>query len=879
MNTLTKKSYDFVVVGGGIIGLSTAWQLAKRQVGASILLLEQNSLTSGTTWHAAGLIGTQKLSKPVYEMAQVSRDLYRELEGESGVGWQATGSLGLARDEDELRMLNQMKQLGKLCSAHSGREDRARMVSPEEIADLHPFLDTSGLVGGIYTDKQDGVVNPSDVAMRIAGQARQRGVEIEEQAYVNDFHFNHGNGRLESLTYDSAKGKFEISADKVVLAAGSWTKQLVAQMLGHRALPVGVVPHQYLVFEPRQGVDYTLPVVRDYRNKFYLKPEAGGCFALGIFEGHPELHLPAVVSERIANGIIPRDASSELYEPDLDKMEGIEKIMELVPALSNVGIKSDVHGPDTHSADHSPVMGQLPETGNVFVATGFNSQGIQCGAGAGLAMAEWVLDGHPQSFATDFTSCDVVRFSRTLAERDDIVTARAFESYGTMFQTHYPQEQFEHRRGEMLKLELHDKHEAQNAVFTEAFGWERPVYYLGADEGSKKSHMELSNGMLIPRKYSYDKKLTQAFEHERKESLQCRQRAVVFDLSAFGKLHVKGRDALDLLEKFCTNRMNQPDGSVIYTFTLNEAGGVLADFTVCRLADDEFYVVTYADQHILIENLMKRFAVDNGFDSCTIENNTLQGSVLGVMGPDSRAILSEALDVDFSDQAFPEYTAKELPAFGDTMKALRVSFVGTLGWELHIPTAITQVTCDRIFQAAERLGVQGFQFAGTNALMESLRIEKKFIHYGQDVSPRETPLDIGMKFACKLKPDDPDFVGKDALLKQAPSKMLVTVVPDAQDKEDISLWGSGTELVYRNDELVGYVTSGGYSHTADQPFGLALLDTFKLSNKSDQYEIEIVTANGVQRFPVRLTKKNLLSFLSLDSGQAPSEPEPKVASG
>jgi 4-methylaminobutanoate oxidase (formaldehyde-forming) len=432
----------------------------------------------------------------------------------------------------------------------------------------------------------------------------------------------------------------------VLIAAGQWTRQLAREMVGFDLVPTAIVPHQYLIFDKIEGVTNELPVVRDYDQKYYLKPEVGS-FALGIFEADPISHFPDQVQRRNRESLVERSASNELYEESYEKFSPhIEEIMGLVPILEESGMKAWIHGPDCHSIDHSPIMGQLGPTQNAYVATGFNSQGIQASLGAGLAMSEWLYDGHPRSFSSDFTACDVQRFARDMVADTALCETRAAEGYGTEYKAHFPGEQFESMR-QFRKLPAHDRHCRAGAVFAEGFGWERypvisfiicadprhlvchfrtaiihnlrrPLYYKSNGENSNSSPTRSSTDVhhvwltrspestVTPRGFSFDVKKTEWFDAEKREAIACRDDAVVFDLSSFGKLQVTGALALSVLQDICTNDVGKPEGSLVYTFALHEDGGIMADFTVVITEDGSFYIVTLSDQIHLVQDHIRR---------------------------------------------------------------------------------------------------------------------------------------------------------------------------------------------------------------------------------------------------------------------------------
>lgn len=861
--TATKESYDVLVVGGGVVGCNTARALASR--GASVALLEQNTLTSGTTWHAAGLMGTLKGSSLLAVMGRYGVELYREMNDDAGnslVGWSNTGSLTIARCEDS------MEQIMRNCQmSHGLGHTHHRYVSPSEIKEIHPFLELDGIVGGIYSP-EDGICNPADVAIWMAKEARESGAVVYERTECTSIELSSDNKRRASSAR-TACGK-EIQFDSIAFCGGAWTKVLSNMAFGTNRIPVAMMPHQYIIFDQIEGVGNHLPVVRDVHHKYYLKPEVGG-LCVGVFEGEPMDHLPDVVRERNANKVpMPRDAEHELYQESVDKAgRWLEACMEHCPSLTEVGIKQFLHGPDTHSVDHSPIIGRIPGSDNVYVATGFNSQGIQCGPGAGLAIAEYIMDGAPHTLACDFSSADPSRFFPALCEDADWVEKRAGEGYGKVYSIHYPMEIFESarsRRHSPLHQELLDA----GAMFGETYGWERALYFPLPEETKPAVEESIWTDPSVPspahNAFSFSLAGAEYAEALQRECRAAREGVALFDLSSFGKISVSGPRAMELLQMCLTADMDKATGALTYSLFCDPRGGVLGDLTVARLGPEEFYLVTLANQPGKVLDQLSRVATDLGVDTsgCQVSDVTESKAILAVNGPRSRELLESICEGQLDNDSFAPYTAKSLKIAGIEVLALRVSFAGELGWELHTPAK----EATRLHKALTLAGAAyDMRPAGTFALLESLRMEKGFLHYGADVSQAETPLEVGYGFACKLKPEQPDFVGKAAILaqrKEGWKKRLVSV--RMEPGVDASLWGHEQELLYRNGERVGALTSGGYSYTLGCAIGMGFVHgPAKVPQKwlkEGMYEVEVPirTAEGVQlkRFPVQVQTKCLV---------------------
>ena len=895
---------DAVVVGGGIIGASTALSLAER--GASVLVLEQNTLTSGTTWHAAGLIAQLKHCEAMVAMACHSTNLFASLEaaGESPVGWHNTGSLGLARSVEHWEQLRRAMELLQEAGVPYAVYDTADYADVAKLRAIHPLLDLSGVLGAIHTPT-DGIVNPSDSCMAVVRAARAAGARFAEHCGAAAISTEGCGAALASAARGEAGGGVTLDAadvtrahsvttvdgetvacGAVVLACGSWTRQLAATI--GVVVPTAIVPHQYAVFDKVAGVSNALPVVRDYMRKIYVKPEVGG-IAVGAFES-PHTDMPAVVAARNASSFVPADAQSELYEQSMDKLEaGLGAAIELLPALAEVGIKQWVHGPDTHSCDHEPVLGRAPFTDNVFVATGFNSQGIQTGPGVGRAMAGWVLDGSPEAVAfpgIDFSSCDVRRFHPPSVAPEAWGTARALEGYAKEFGEHPPHEQWEAGRGVRLSP-LHGRLAAAGALFGSvgAAGWERPLHFPPREAGFAPPPCPLEGGgtakarLFEDEALSFDKAACDWVVSAAREHTACREGVGLFDLSSFGKLLVTGPRAEALLEWAASSSVQAaPDGRVLYTQMLNERGGVESDLTMVSLpptdplleglASDNaasgcaasggasgrgFYLVTAGTACTRDADHLQRCAAALGLarGDATLHDVTDDFAVLALNGPESRALLRQLWvppvgdiegigdDDALGDVAFPFGTmqngALQLGG-GDSgnvlvaCRALRISFAGELGWELHVQSADAPAVFDALHTAASgsrrcRIDVdplpggvfnggRGLINCGYRALLESLRLEKGYMHFGHEVIPAYTALEAGLGFvsAAKLKADTP-FSGREALLAQKKvgvSRRLVSFAL-GEAHADVSLWGH--EGIWRDNVRVGFLTSGGIGHT------------------------------------------------------------------
>jgi len=815
---------ETIVIGGGVIGACSSFHLAK--AGSQVLVLEQNTLTSGTTWHAAGLVGTLKGGSATSEMVMKSIEVYKDM---PNVGWYNSGSLTLVRDEDAFHAQVKNKQISDFLG------NVANILTPSECKEVHPFLNLDGIICGVHMP-HDGIINPADVTQEMVRRARALGVTFKENCRVLDIK-TEGRKILGVSTSDG-----DITCDRLLVACGQWTPQICA--LAGEVVPQAIAPHQYICFEAMEGVHNHLPVVRDLLGRIYVKPEVGG-FMVGVFEGDSQKFLPEGVRERNQKGHIPHSAEFELFEDDYDKSGiGLEAALELIPELQNTGIKQWLHGPDSHAIDHGAIMGRFPNKDNLYVASGFNSQGIQSGYGAGMAMKEWMLDGLPHSFHSDFWECDVGRFDPAFGKDKAYSEARACEGYSMFYAVHYPTEPWHSARNFKFSP-VHNELLNGGAMMGDGFGYERPAWFSReSDSKSKESE------------FSFDQRRVSWWNSVREECLDCRERCAVFDMSPFSKVKVKGKDALKFLQWVCSSDIKKPVGSITYGLMCNEKGGVIADQTVYRISEDEFYVVIPSTLRFAIFGHMQNES--QRFDEVKLEDVTDSIGVLAVMGPQSREILQSLTSTSLENESFPFGTGKEIEIGGHVVQALRVSFAGELGWELHFPQ---NVGGNLLGQVVDK----GARNAGMLALLNSLRVEKQFPHFGHEISPQFTALDSSLGFACKLKTEI-NFLGRDALLEQqkagVKTKTVSVSIPDSGP--EISLWGH--EVVYRDDEVVGFLTSGGYSHTLDRPIGLASIsatDRPKITKKwieSGNFSVGVSDFDnlGIRRIPVEVSLSALV---------------------
>eukprot|EP01084_Bolivina_argentea_P016525 30913_1 len=669
---------DTVIVGGGIIGSSIALDLSKKTNDYKILVLEQNTLTSGTTWHAAGLIRAMQHSEELTAMASYTRDLYYNLENNTNneypIGWHQTGALGICRGEEHFEQM--LRSLPLLINAnipfqmyaHNNILDNNIYNIPihpiNEILNIHPFINPSDLdnISGAIHTPTDGIVNPADASMAIVKLAKKYGngnTKFIENCGVNDIVMCSNNNKVTGVKTTTGH---TIECKNIVLACGQWTRQIGKQI--NINIPTAIVPHQYAVFDKIDGVDNTLPVIRDYMNKIYVKPEVGS-FAVGTFES-PHIDMPDEVSNRNKYNNIPCNASNELYNESSDKIN-IEQALNLIPELNNVGLKYCIHGPDAHSIDLNPILGRAPNTENVYIAAGFNSLGIQTGPGVGVVMADWILYNNP-SFTfnqADFTSCDVQRFHPFYTNNNQLIEQRALECYAKEYGLHYPLEEWEafsdceNDKEDCIRLSsLHDILKDNGALFTHftPSGWKRPLYFNTdfIHNSNLNNILEYNNILSFNHnKCDYNKYVKQ--EHD-----ACRNGVVLFDLSSFAKYIVNGNDSEQLLNYLTCSVINNYDGKVIYTNFLNANGGIISDFTIVPISLNTFYIVTAANAVTKDIHHIKHYAKELNLLDIDINDITNEYSVLALMGPESRKLLFNLCvsKEDLNNNNFPYGTMK-----------------------------------------------------------------------------------------------------------------------------------------------------------------------------------------------------------------------------
>jgi glycine cleavage system aminomethyltransferase T/glycine/D-amino acid oxidase-like deaminating enzyme len=771
-----------VVVGGGIIGTSVAYHLAHMGV-RDVILLERDQLTSGTTWHAAGLMATfGSTSETSTELRKYTRDLYLRLESETGLatGMRQNGLIELAIEPGRLEEYRRVSAFNRHCGVD------VHEISASEVADLWPLARTDDVLAGFYIPA-DGRVNPVDVTMSLAKGARQQGAKIIEGVAVTGF-----------LTRDGAvtgvmTGQGNIEAEYVVNCAGMWARQL-GELAGV-SIPLQAAEHYYLLTEPIAEVSRDWPVLEDPANYGYFREEGGGLM-LGMFE-------PVCAPWQVDG--IPADFSFGELPPDWERMGPfLEKTMSRIPISAEVGIRKFFCGPESFTPDLAPVLGEAPELRNYFVAAGLNSIGILTGGGIGRVVAHWIVNGRPD---VDITGMNIDRLQAYQANPEYRAT-RTVESLGMVYATHYPGRSMRTARGAKLSP-IHHRLVAQHAFFRDVSGWEGADWYAppgSLPPGEAPTAGELSWGRQ-------DWHANWEAEHR-----ACRDGVILMDMSFMAKFAVQGRDAGRELERLSANHVDAEPGMITYTQWLNDDGKLEADLTVTKLADDDFYVIASDTAHRHALTWMRRQFGASGAHAFATDVTSAYAQ-LNVQGPQSRALLAAVTSADVSDEAFAFRTARHIDIGFARVLCIRITYLGELGYELHIPAEQAVGVYDRLVEAGRGLGLR---HAGLKAL-SSLRMEKAYRDYGHDIDNTDTVLEAGLGFAVAL--DKPGgFVGRDAVLMQKQAgplaKRLVQVL--LSDPEPLMFHA---EIVRRDGREVGYIRAASYGWTLGGAVGLAMIES------------------------------------------------------
>ena len=801
MSATMDERKNIVVIGGGAIGLSVAYHLGQLGI-EEVLLLERDRLTSGTSWHAAGIVGPLRASMNLTMLARYALELFVELEQTTGqaTGYRQTGGVWLAQHPERMTELRRIKAMGDRSGLF------AEMLSAPEIGERLPFLHTDDLSGGLWV-AQDGQVNPVDLCMAYAKAAKSAGVEIREHNLVTGIETDHGAVSAVTLADDR-----RIECNKLVLCGGAWSRQLGA-MAGVN-IPLASCEHMYVVTDVIDTLPDPCPIIRDLDSEIYLKGDSGK-IVLGAFEANPKPWTPQL-----------QDAGFLMFDEDWDHVQPmLETGIHRAPVVAEQGITHFMNGPESFTPDTKQIMGEAASCKNLFVAAGFNSIGIMSSAGVGKVMAEWICDSQAP---LDLWEVDITRLD-PLQNDDDYLAQRLPEAVHNQFAMHWPYKQF--KTGRDLRRSIwHDTLAERGAVFAAPTGWERPLWYA-ADEAEGEQH------------YSYG--IQSWWPAARREALHCQQAVSLFELSPFSKIELRGRGTLELLQRLCCSDIDIDIGRVCYSLMLNQRGGIEAEVTIARLAQDCYRVVSGAATRFKDLHWMRKHLVDGGSDDgdVGIVDVTDDYAVVGVMGPESINLLQELCDSDFDDREFPFSSARTIEIDKRRVWAQRLSFVGEAGFELYIPLTAANTVLEALLACGARhdLGLAG-HFA-----LDSCRLEVSFHHWGHDMGPEDTPFEIGLDFAVKLDKAT-EFIGRQALLKQQrdgwnKQLRLCEVLAD-----DVLILHD--EPVYSDERIVGHCTSGGQGYRTAKTLCFVMFYD-KSSNSEAGYEIEIAG----ERFALSILEK------------------------
>ncbi len=756
-----------VVIGGGIVGCSTAYHLA-REGWTDTVLIESGQLSSGSTWHAAGLVGQLRTNANITQLLGQSVALYDKLEAETGqaTGWKMNGGLRLACTQERWTEVRRQATMARSFGLEM------ELLSPEEARALWPIMDVHDVVGAAFLPT-DGQANPSDITQALARGARSGGVRIFEDTRVTGFETR--DGRVSAVVTDNGR----IACEVAVNCAGQWANE-IGQMVGV-TVPLVSVQHQYLITEAIDGIPRDLPTLRDPDRLTYYKEEVGG-LVMGGYEPNPIPWAEHGIPDKFHFSLL--DENWDHFEPMMELALG------RVPALQTAGVKQLVNGPESFTPDGNFILGEAPGCGGFFVGAGFNAFGIAAGGGAGKALAEWIAGGAPPY---DLWAADIRRFGRP---HDDIkwVRTRTMEMYGKHYTVAWPLE--EHESGRPLRCSpLYARLRDQGACFGEKLGWERPNWFA-------------PTGVAARDEYSFGRQ--NWFPHVGVEHRAVRERVGLIDQTSFAKFQLVGSDAEAALSWICANNIARPPGRLTYTQMLNGQGGIECDLTVARLAQDQYYIVT-GTGFATHDFAWIKANIPAGLD-VRLSDVTEANSVLSLMGPAARAVLSEVTEDELSNEAFPFGAVRQIDIAGAPVTALRVTYVGELGWELHMPVASAPRVYDLLMKAGAAHGIVN---AGYRAI-ESLRLEKGYRAWGADIGPDYTPVEAGLGWAVKLKSNVP-FLGREAIRAQRErgvDKMLAGFT--VADPDVVLL---GRETIYRNGKRVGWLTSGGWGYTVERNIG------------------------------------------------------------
>jgi glycine cleavage system aminomethyltransferase T/glycine/D-amino acid oxidase-like deaminating enzyme len=766
-----------VIIGGGVIGTSVAYHLAHAGV-RDVVLLERDQLTSGTTWHAAGLMVTfGSMSETSTEMRKYTRDLYARLEAETGqsTGLKQVGFVQVTTDPDRLEEYRRVAAFNRYCGVD------VHEVGPDEIAKMWPLANVDDVLGGFYV-AEDGRANPVDVTMALAKGARAQGARIIENTPATGL-IQKGNAVAGVRTPYG-----DIEAEVVVNCAGMWARQ-IGEAAGV-TVPLQAAEHYYLITEPFEGMHADLPVLEDPSSYGYFREEGAGLM-IGLFEA---VCAPWNV------GRIPESFSFGELPPDWDRMAPyLEKAMARVPVSTEVGLKKFFCGPESFTPDLLPIVGEAPEVRNYFVAAGLNSIGILTGGGIGRAMAQWIIDGRPD---IDITGINIDRLHR-YQSNPEYRANRTVESLGMVYACHYPGKSMQTARNAKLSP-IHHKLVEHRAYFKDVSGFEGADWYAPPGQAP------------VVEKLSWQRQ--NWFGYWADEHRAAREGVILMDMSFMSKFLVQGRDAGTELDRISAGAVNGKIGQLTYTQWLNDMGKLEADLTVTKLAEDRFWVVASDSAHRHVETWMRRRFEESGAHAF-VTDVTSGYAQINIQGPRSRELMQLVTTEDMSNEAFAFRAAREIDLGYARALCIRITYLGELGYELYIPADQAIHAYERLTKAGQQLGLV---HAGLKALA-SLRMEKGYRDYGHDIDNTDTVLEAGLGFAVAW--DKPGgFIGREAARKQKEAGPLTKRLLQIQVLDPQPLLFHG-EVVRRDGRMVGYIRAASYGHTLGGSVGLAMVET------------------------------------------------------
>lgn len=780
-----------VIIGGGVIGCSVAYHLTKLGW-TDVVLLERKQLTSGTTWHAAGLIAQLRASQNMTRLAKYSQELYGNLEAETGVatGFRRNGSITVAlteeRREEILRQASMARAFGV----------EVEEISPSELLARYPHVNVDGVRAAVYLDK-DGQGDPANIALAMARGAKQRGAQVLEQTRVTGV--TRAGRRVTGVSWETEGDRGTIACDHVVNCAGMWG-HAVGRQLGVN-VPLHACEHFYIVTDTVPGLGQ-LPTLRVPEECAYYKEDAGKIL-LGAFEP---------VAKPWAMKGIPEDFEFDQLPEDFDHFEPIlEMAVNRLPILAETGIHTFFNGPESFTPDDAYHLGRAPEMDNVWVAAGFNSIGIQSAGGAGMALAAW-MDTGEKPF--DLGDVDIARMQPFQGNKAYLFE-RSKETLGLLYADHFPYRQKETARG-IRRSPLHEALKAEGAVFGELAGWERANWF--ADPGQTAA-------------YEYSWKRQNWFQNAAREHRAIRENVGLYDMTSFGKIRVEGPDAESFLNHVAASNLSVPVGRIVYSQFLNASGGIEADVTITRLSETAYLVVTPAATRLADQAWMRRHL---GESRVTLTDMTAAEAVICVMGPNARKLLERVSPNDFTNAVNPFGTCQEVEIGMGLARAHRVTYVGELGWELYVATDMAAHVFEVLRAAGREMEAK---LCGLHT-MDSCRIEKGFRHFGHDISSEDHILEAGLGFA--LKKTDLAYIGRDAVSRRREEGLRKRLVQFMLSEPEPMLYHA--EPIVRDGRIVGYLSSGSYGHHLGAAMGMGYVPCIGETVAevlASRYEIEI----------------------------------------